>query len=221
MPSQKEVSIVIKKIKKKVRNFELPLTTKVGYETKNSFKILIATILSPQTKDTVTYPAFKRLMKLANTPKKILELDEKEIAKTIYPVSFYKIKAKRIKEVCRILLKEYKGKVPSSLEKLIKLPGVGRKVAGLVLIYGFGKAENIPVDTHVHKVSNRLGWVKTKAPEQTEKELMKIIPKKYWPEINDLFVKLGQNICLANPKCEECPVKEYCRYYKSVFKRKI
>jgi len=192
----------------------LPITTKVG-KSHSPFRVLISTVLSPQTRDKVTEPAFKRLMKIANNPKAILKTDIKKIQKAIYPVSFYKTKAKNVKKICEILLTKYNGRVPSSMQELLQLPGVGRKVAGLVLIYGYNKTENIPVDTHVHKISNRIGLVKTNNPLQTDKQLMKIIPKKYWKEFNNTFVKFGQNICLpVNPKCNECPVKKYCEYYK-------
>ena len=217
MPSEKEIVTVIKKVEKGTRRFMLPITTKIG-KTESPFKVLISTVLSPQTKDTTTGPAFARLMKLANNPRKLLKTDTKEIEKAIYPVSFYKTKAKRVKEICKILLEEYKGKVPSSMEALLELPGVGRKIAGLVMIYGFGKTESIPTDTHCHRIPNRLGWVNTKQPEKTEQELMKIIPRRYWKSFNNTFVKFGQNICVPiSPHCWECPVSEYCKYYKEVY----
>ena len=217
MVSKEEVVKVIKRVEKRVQEYKLPITTKVS-KSNDPFKVLIATMLSPQTKDTVTGPAFQRLMKLADNPQEMLRLSEKEIEKAIYPVGFYRTKAKRVKQICRILLEKHNGKVPVSMQQLLEFPGVGRKVAGLVMIYGFGKTENIPVDTHCHRVPNRLGWIKTKMPEQTEKELMKLIPKKYLKNFNNTFVTFGQNICTPQkPHCWECPVNKYCKYYKEVY----
>ena len=185
------------------------------YKSKNPFHILIATIISQRTKDEVTYNVANKLFAKYPRPKDLKNATEEEIAKLIYPAGFYKQKAKKIKEVARIIDEEYNGEVPDSLEELLKLPGVGRKTANIVLSRGFGKYA-IAVDTHVHRISNRLGWVHTQTPEETERELMKILPEKYWLEINTLLVMFGRTICRpVSPRCESCPVKEYCEYYKN------
>ena len=158
---------------------------------KNPYKTLVSTILSARTNDDTTIKASKRLFKKALSIKALGELQTKTIEKLIYPVGFYKTKAKYIKQTAKIITKKYNGQVPDKRQKLMALPGVGRKTANLVLNRAFGKPA-IAVDTHVHRISNTLGWVKTKTPEQTEKELNKIIPKKYWSEINRLFVSTGR-----------------------------
>ncbi len=184
------------------------------YKSKNPFHILIATIISQRTKDEVTYTVANRLFAKYPRPKDLKNADEEEIASLIYPAGFYRQKAKKIKEVARIIDEEYGGKVPDSIELLLKLPGVGRKTANIVLSRGYDK-KVIAVDTHVHRIANRLGWVQTKTPEETEKALMKILPEKYWIEINTLLVMFGRTICRpVAPKCNICPVKEYCEFYK-------
>ena len=187
------------------------------YSTKNfwrePFKLLISTILSQRTKDEVTYKAAKRLLKVANNPEKILKLSKKQIEKLIYPVGFYKQKAKRIKEVCKILLEKYGGKVPDKRKELLKLPGVGGKTADIVLAYGFNKPV-IAVDTHVATISRRLGLTKNYEPEKIREDLHKIIPKKYRKIINLLFVNFGKEICRSvKPRCEICPIKNFCKEY--------
>ncbi len=174
------------------------------------FQILISTIISLRTKDQVTAQASERLFKIAKTPEDILKLSEEEIQKAIYPAGFYKNKAKTIKEIARIIVEKYNGKVPDTLEELLKLPGVGRKTANLVLALSFGKPA-ICVDIHVHRITNRLGFVKTKNPEETEKQLMEKVPVKDWNRINDLLVAFGQTICKpVSPLCSKCPVEKYC-----------
>ena len=174
------------------------------------FQILISTIISLRTKDQVTAQASERLFKIAKTPEDILKLSEEEIQKAIYPAGFYKNKSKTIKEIARIIVEKYNGKVPDNLEELLKLPGVGRKTANLVLALSFGKPA-ICVDIHVHRITNRLGFVKTKNPEETEKQLMEKVPVKDWNRINDLLVAFGQTICKpVSPLCSKCPVEKYC-----------
>ncbi|HHG74866.1 MAG TPA: endonuclease III [Persephonella sp.] len=174
------------------------------------FQILISTIISLRTKDQVTAQASERLFKIAKTPEDILKLSEEEIQEAIYPAGFYKNKAKTIKEIARIIVEKYNGKVPDTLEELLKLPGVGRKTANLVLALSFGKPA-ICVDIHVHRITNRLGFVKTKNPEETEKQLMEKVPVKDWNRINDLLVAFGQTICKpVSPLCSKCPVEKYC-----------
>ena len=180
----------------------------------NPFKVLIACILSQRTKDEITRKATQKLFSKASTPEKILKLKEKEIEELIYPVGFYREKAKRIKKICKILLKQYKGKVPSQREELLKLPGVGSKTADVVLAYGFGKPV-VAVDTHVFHIARRLGLSKGKTPEEVRNDLNRIVPKKLKRLVNLLFVEFGKEICRTNkPKCEICPVKQFCEYFK-------
>ncbi|WP_297455887.1 endonuclease III [Persephonella sp.] len=179
-------------------------------EHRTPFQILISTIISLRTKDEVTAEASERLFKLADNPYDMLKLSEEEIAKAIYPAGFYRNKAKTIKKISQILVEKYNSQVPDILEELLKLPGVGRKTANLVLALSFNKPA-ICVDVHVHRITNRLGFVKTKTPEETELELMKKVPKKYWNKINDLLVAFGQTICKPiSPFCSKCPVSQYC-----------
>ena len=185
------------------------------YKSRNPFHILIATIISQRTKDEVTYEVANRLFARFPRPEDLKNATEDEIARLIYPAGFYRQKAGKIKEVARIIDEEYNGRVPDNMDELLKLPGVGRKTANIVLSRGFGK-HAIAVDTHVHRITNRLGWVHTKNPEETERELMKILPKKYWLEINTLLVMFGRTICRpVSPHCDECPVRNYCEYFKN------
>ncbi|MEM5882997.1 MAG: endonuclease III [Candidatus Aenigmatarchaeota archaeon] len=179
------------------------------------FKLLIGTILSQRTRDEKTSQAWKRLFLKANTPEKILNLSEKEIQNLIKDVGFYRQKAKRIKKISQIILEEYKGKVPSSREELLKLPGVGPKTADVVLSYSFGKPV-IAVDTHVATISKRLGWTKSDKPERIREDLHKIVPKKYRLIINNLFVEFGKEICRAKPKCYVCPIIKFCKFSKKI-----
>ncbi|MBS1267169.1 MAG: G/T mismatches repair enzyme [Candidatus Woesearchaeota archaeon] len=178
---------------------------------RNPFKVLISCLISLRTKDEVTYPASQRLFKLAKTPEKMMKIKTKKIEKAIYPAGFYKTKAKRIKNISKVLVEEYNSKVPETINELVKLHGVGRKTANIVMVFAYNKPA-IPVDTHVHKLSNRLGWLNTKNPDQTEQKLRKKLPKKYWLEINELFVRHGQEICKSiSPWCSKCTIKKYCQ----------
>ncbi len=184
-------------------------------ETGGPFSILIGTILSARTKDENTTKVVKRLFKEYKSAKALAKAKVKDVEKIIKSIGFYHVKTKRIIKVASLITTQYKGKVPNDFEELLKLPGVGRKTANCVLVYGFEKPA-IPVDTHVHRISNRLGLVKTKSPEDTEFELIKKIPKKYWLEINDTFVMYGQNICKPiSPLCNVCKIKKMCKYYKA------
>ena len=175
------------------------------------FKILISTILSARTRDSNTEEATKTLFNKYSTPELIANADVEELEKLIYKAGFYKVKAARIKEVSRLIKEEFDNVVPDEFEDLISLPGVGAKTANCVLVYAF-KTPAIPVDTHVHRIPNRLGWIKTKKPEETEKELKKIIPKDQWIRVNRVFVRFGQEICLPNrPKCDLCPISSTCK----------
>ena len=169
------------------------------------FKVLIGTILSQRTKDENTSKASEKLFSVYRTPEQLAKANVKNIERLIKSSGFYKVKAKRIKKVSKIILEKYNDKVPDNLKNLLSLPGVGRKTANCVLVYAFDKPA-IPVDVHVHRISNRLGLVKTKTPEETEKALMKKIPKRYWKKINHMFVEFGKNVCSARPKCEKCPL---------------
>ncbi len=202
---------IVEKLREYLKSKELPSVSQVAERKKDPFRILISTVISLRTKDEVTLLASERLFEKADTPENISKLTEETISKLIYPAGFYKTKAKNIKQIAQILLSQYGGKVPSNMEDLLKLPGVGRKTANLVLNLGFG-IDGICVDTHVHRISNRMGWVKTKTPEETERELMKILPQKYWIEINEILVKFGQNVCSPiSPWCSKCPVLEHCQ----------
>ncbi|MFH0868265.1 MAG: endonuclease III [Candidatus Woesearchaeota archaeon] len=208
----KNISKIISLLKKEIKQFENPIATEIGEKTKNPFEVLISCILSLRTKDSATGPAAKRLFNLADNPKDMLNLSKKQIEKAIYPVGFCPTKAKYIKKTCKILIKDHNGKVPKSEQELLKLPGIGRKCMGIVMCYGFNKNVSIPVDTHVHKITNRLGWVNTKTPEKTEIALMKTIPKKYWHDINNLLVAHGQNICVPiSPFCSKCKIRRFCQ----------
>jgi len=183
-------------------------------ENRGPFSILIGTILSARTKDESTSRIVKDLFKVYKNSRQLANAKVKDVEKIIKSIGFYHVKARRIIEVARIIDSKYKGKVPDNLEKLVELPGVGRKTANCVLVYAYEKPA-IPVDIHVHRISNRLGLVQTKTPEETEFELMKIIPKNLWLDINETFVKYGQNICKPiTPMCNVCKIKSSCKYYK-------
>jgi endonuclease III len=178
---------------------------------KSPFYVLISTVLSQRNRDVVTEKVVKKFFARYKTIREVANADLGEMGLVIRQSGFYKTKAERIKEIARIILKEYKRKVPDNEEELIKLPGVGRKTANCVLVYAYGKPA-IPVDTHVHRISNRLGWVKTKSPEETEMALMKIVPKSHWYLVNEVLVLHGQNICRPiGPLCIKCPVNDCCR----------
>lgn len=213
MPSSiKNIDKIINLLKREIKRFKNPIATKIGKKTKDPFLVLVSCILSLRTKDTTTGPAAKRLFDLADNPYDMVKLPINKIKKVIFPVGFYPTKAKWIKEVCKILIENYNGKVPKSEEELLQLPGIGRKCMGIIMCYGFFKSGYLPVDTHCHRIPNRLGWINTKAPEQTEKELKKILPKKYWKNFNGIFVTFGQNVCLpTSPLCSQCVINKYCQ----------
>ncbi|RLG51236.1 MAG: endonuclease III [Thermoproteota archaeon] len=199
---------VLEKVRAAVAEYSEPAVSAAA--DRDPFKVLIATILSARTKDEVTVEAARRLFSKASTPHDMLKLSAEEISKLIYPVGFYRSKAKAILEVCRALVEEHGGKVPDSMEELLKLKGVGRKTANLVLSLGYGKPA-ICVDTHVHRITNRWGLVSTKTPEETERALMEKIPREHWSEVNRLLVVFGQRICRpARPLCGRCPIADIC-----------
>ncbi len=183
-------------------------------EDGNPFSILIGTILSARTKDENTAKVVKKLFSEYKTAKDLANAKTKDIEKIIKSIGFYHVKARRIIDVAKIIESQYGGVVPANLDQLVMLPGVGRKTANCVLVYAFEKPA-IPVDIHVHRISNRLGLVETKTPEETEFALMEKIPKKYWLRVNDTFVMYGQNICKPiSPMCGVCKIKNLCKYYK-------
>lgn len=180
----------------------------------DSFVVLVSAILSTRTRDEQTHKAVERLFSVVKNPQDLLELSEDKIDELIKPVGFHRVKAKNLKKLAEILVKDYGGRVPDKLEDLLRLPGVGRKVANLVLAH-MGKPA-IAVDTHVHRIANRLGVVKTENPEETEKELKKIVPKELWSRLNKAFVGFGQTVCKPlKPLCNECPFKSFCEYFKN------
>lgn len=182
-------------------------------EDRGPFSILIGTILSARTRDENTAKVVRALFDLYNTPAELATADYDDIKKIIKSIGFYRVKAKRIIDVAKIIVERYNGQVPEDIEDLISLPGVGRKTANCVLVYAFEKPA-IPVDIHVHRISNRLGIVDTRTPEETEMELQNIIPQNYWLEINDTFVMYGQNICKPiSPMCDVCRIQDRCAFY--------
>lgn len=196
-----------------VETLKVPIVGKIAGEN-DPFKVLISTMLSLRTKDSTTEQACSRLFAMASTPEAMTRIPVPEIEKAIFPVGFYKTKALNIKEVSTILLKKHGGKVPSEMEDLLTLPGVGRKTANLVLILGFDKM-GICVDTHVHRITNRWGYVVTRTPDETESKLREILPKQYWKRINDYLVPYGQHICTPiSPFCSKCRLREFCERVK-------
>lgn len=187
-------------------------------EQGDPFKILIGTILSARTRDENTTRIVNRLFARFRTPKDLAFADIEEIKAIIHSIGFYNVKARRLMQVSQMLVNKYGGEVPSDIESLLELPGVGRKTANCVLVYAFNKPA-IPVDVHVHRISNRLGLVRTKSPEKTESELTQIVDRRLWTKVNDTFVMYGQNICLPRrPNCKVCGLKRTCRYYRTIRK---
>jgi len=210
MVNNGNIDKVISILKIEIRNFKEPIVGVVAKQTRDPFRILITTMISLRTKDDVTTKASERLFELATTPAVMLKLKDRQIEKAIYPAGFYHVKAKSIKETCRQLINDYNGKVPDTVEELVKLKGVGRKTANLVVILGYNKY-GICVDTHVHRITNIWGYVKTKTPDETELVLREKLPRKHWKIINDLLVTYGQNLCVpVSPKCSICNIRGFC-----------
>mgnify|MGYP001581074551 CR=1 FL=1 len=202
---------VIEILKEWSKDYEHPTLRRSSREN-NPFKTLISCLLSLRTQDKNTDKTSKALFAVADTPEKILKIPQEKLETLIFSSGYYKNKAKTIKHVSKVILEEYNGMVPEDLESLMSIKGIGRKTATITRVFGFGKADCIPVDVHVFILSNRLGWVKTKTPEKTEEELMKIIPKEYWFEINTLFVLYGKEICQTNsPFCSKCVIRKDCK----------
>jgi endonuclease III len=215
-----DIGPILREIAKMVRESKDPRATALAElkdaEEGNPFRILIGTILSQRTRDERTTLATERLFARFKGPKELAEADVKEVTELIRPVGFYNMKAKSVIKVAKQIVEEFGGRVPSDMESLLSLPSVGPKTANCVMVYGFDKPA-IPVDTHVHRISNRLGLVESKTPEQTEAQLVKTVPKRYWLELNELFVRFGQTTCKpVGPKCGECTLRSRCKYYREV-----
>lgn len=205
----------IDKIVEKIKNSNLPQTdfVKMMEDFKDPFKVLICCILSLRTNDKTTYPCSLRMLELGTIPEDFLSVDVDTLAEAIYPVGFYKNKAQQILDISRELVEKYNSKVPASIDEMVKFKGVGRKTANLVMAKGFGLPA-ICVDIHVHRISNRIGWVKTNTPEETEMALRKLLPEKHWLDINTILVTFGQNLCKPQrPLCDQCPICDYCKTY--------
>lgn len=201
---------VLKILARETKRWQPPVAGTFASGPNAPFKVLISTVLSLRTKDTTTGPASRRLFELADTPEKMLHLSATEIEKAIYPVGFYRTKARNVLSICRDLIERFDGRVPDDLDTLLELQGVGRKTANLVVTVGYGKP-GICVDTHVHRISNRWGLVRTKSPDETEMALRKILPKRYWIGFNDLLVSYGQNLCVpVSPFCGRCKIRRFC-----------
>jgi len=213
-PKWNEIFLALEKWREEiitVKGAEDPsVTTVAEHYRRDPWAVLVSTILSLRTKDEVTLAASKRLLEIAGTPQKLNAIKEEKIAKMIYPVGFYRNKASSLKKIATILIEQYNGEVPSSMEKLLALPGVGRKTANLVLTEAFD-LDGLCVDIHVHRISNRCGWLSSKTPEETEMTLRKILPRNYWKRINYLLVLYGQKLCRpVSPFCSQCVIKKHC-----------
>ena len=209
--NEKDLIEIIKILRKEVKKWDVPVVSLVSETHKDPFSVLISTVISLRTKDEVTLKSFKKLFSKANNVEKMLKLKEEEIASLIYPAGFYKTKGRNIKKICEILVSKYEGKVPNSMEKLLELPNVGRKTANLVISVGFD-GDGVCIDVHNHRLLNRLGFVKTKNPEETEYEVRKKLNKKYWRELNFILVAYGQHICRPiSPYCSKCQIKKKCK----------
>jgi endonuclease-3 len=206
-----QIQEVVKRMQKAMEHLPDPSVTLVGKKWNDPFLVLISCILSLRTRDETTLPASERLFALATTPEAMLRLPTATIEKAIYPVGFYKTKAQTIHGICRDILQRFDGQVPDRMESLLEMKGVGRKTANLVLIEGFNKL-GVCVDTHVHRISNRLGYVKTTSPDETEWALREKLPKKFWADYNAVLVTWGQNICKPiSPLCSQCAVNDICQ----------
>jgi len=211
-PSPAVVEKVMRTLSREIDGMELPAIEKISEsQQEDPFQVLIATLLSARTQDATTHAASTRLFRRARTPRTMARLSVREIEKLIYPVSFYRNKAEHVKATAHLLATKYGGRVPGTLEELVTLPGVGRKTATLVMILAFQSQRHICVDTHVHRISNRMGWVETKLPEQTEQALYCNTDARWWPYINLYLVTWGQNVCRpVYPRCRDCAIAGTC-----------
>src|SRR5712692_8331554 len=211
-PSSRTVHAVMRALARAIDHLDLPAVEKIAEDSQEDpFEVLIATMLSAQTRDPVTAAASERLFGVARTPRAMAKLTVKRIERLIYPVSFYRHKARHVKAACRLLVARHGGRMPGTMDELLALPGVGRKTANLVLILSFRSLKNICVDTHVHRISNRLGWVRTRTPDETEQALYRATRDRWWPYINLYLVTWGQNVCRPiYPRCGACVIRPYC-----------
>jgi endonuclease III len=197
-------------LRREAPRWQTPVVTLIAEASDSPFKVLISCILSLRTQDSTTAQASRRLFALADSPETMVRLTAKKIEQAIFPVGFYRTKARTILEICRNLIEKYSGRVPDEIDELIKFKGVGRKTANLVVTLGYNKP-GICVDTHVHRISNRWGYIKTATPDKTEAALRQKLPRQYWIEYNDLLVSFGQQLCRPiSPLCSQCPVAKYC-----------
>ena len=209
--SLKNIEKIICLLQEEVKDFENPVITKIEEVSRTPFMVLISCLLSLRTQDTTTGPVAIKLFQEVQTAQDIRKMPIKKLEEIIRPVNYYKTKAIRIMEICRFITKENNGKVPDTFEGLMALKGVGKKTAAITMVYGHKKPDFIPVDVHVHVISNRMGWVATKNAEETMDSLMKVMPKRYWRDLNELLVLHGQNVCITNsPFCSKCAVNRYC-----------
>lgn len=206
------IATIMGRLGKAIKGLDEPAVEKIAQDQEEDpFQVLIATLLSAQTRDAVTAAASERLFRVARTPRKIVKLSIKEIERLIYPVSFYRTKAVHVKQTCEQIMTRFGGRVPSTMEELLTLPGVGRKTANLVLILAHRSQNNICVDTHVHRMANRMGWAETRTPAETERALYAVADRKWWPVINLYLVTWGQNVCRpVYPLCTRCVVADVC-----------
>ena len=209
---RRQVGLVMRVLARAIDGLELPAVEKISEsQEEDPFQVLIATMLSARTQDGTTLAASTRLFNVARTPQALASLSRARIERLIYPVSFFRHKARHVKAACQMLVDQFAGAVPTTMEQLLTLPGVGRKTANLVLILAFKSQHNICVDTHVHRISNRLGWVKTRTPEETERALYRVTADRWWPYINLYLVTWGQNVCRPlYPRCRDCAVRSLC-----------
>ena len=213
LTAAEQVEPIMRSLARAIDGLELPAVEKIAQsQREDPFQVLIGTLLSARTQDATTLAASTRLFKVARTPHTLAKLTVKRIERLIYPVSFYRHKARHVKATCERLVDAYGGRVPTTMEELLTLPGVGRKTANLVLILAFKSRQNICVDTHVHRIANRLGWVRTRTPEETEHALYKATDARWWPYLNLYLVTWGQNVCRpVYPRCRECVLAGMCR----------
>jgi endonuclease III len=206
------VEPVMRALAQAIDGLDLPAVEKISQrQREDPFQVLVATLLSARTQDATTLAASTRLFSVARTPRTLARLTVKQIERLIHPVSFYRHKARHLSATCRILVDRFQGRVPATMEELLTLPGVGRKTANLVLILAFRSLKNICVDTHVHRISNRLGWVTTRTPDETEQALYAATDRRWWPSINLYLVTWGQNVCRpVFPRCGECTIRQFC-----------
>jgi endonuclease-3 len=209
---ERQVGRIMRTLARAIDGLELPALEKIAESrAEDPFEVLIATLLSARTQDATTYAASERLFNVADTPEAMAKLSVRRIERLIYPVSFYRHKARHVKATCQMLVHRFGGRVPDTLEELITLPGVGRKTATLVLILSYRSRRHICVDTHVHRIANRLGWVRTRMPEETEQALYRATHRRWWPYINLYLVTWGQNVCRpVYPRCDDCVISGAC-----------